>query len=455
MTELTESLSVVEVSAPAEARPRPRWSGWQFPLAFIVMFGIGVALVTVPLPYFVFEPGDTFATEQAVIVEGAEEYPSPDGEVRFVTVTRRRISPIGWLMSSLSDSDEIVHEDDVFGEQTPEEQREINAQQMLSSQNTSVVAALAHLGFDVFDPAGALLVELVEGSEIAAVAEFNDVIDAVDGVPVTSAEELTDVVEAAPAGTQMMLSIRRPDGARVEIEVTTTDSTSGFLGIMSSAATPDDGSGAAFDEVVAAGPVDGILLPGDRIVGLDGTSVSSFGDLVEALSGRLSGDEVELEFVRPDEDDSIRTDTVQLGMRILERVGIRQSFTQFIDAPSLPVSVDFTTEDIGGPSAGLAFTLTILDVLTPGELTGGAEIVATGTIFRNGQVGPIGGVHQKAFAARDAGADVFIVPAANFEEAHDAVPELRIEPVETLDEALAVLADFGGNVDQLPVDGQL
>lgn len=455
MTELTEVPSVVDFDGIDRTRRRGRWTGWKFPLAFIAMFALGVGLVTIPTPYFVFEPGDTFETEQVVVVEGATEFESPEGEIRFVTVTRRRVSPIGYVISSFSDSDELVHEDQVFGDQTAEEQRQVNAQQMVSSQNTAVVAALAQLGFDVFDPAGALLVDFVEGSPLTAVAEFNDVVDAIDGRQVATVEELTEIVESLAADTDVTISVRHPDGSADDVVVTTTDDTSGFLGIMSSIGTPDDGDGAAFDDVVEGGPVDGILEPGDRIVGVDGTSISSFGDLVEALAGLRAGDMIELEFVRPSVSGDVRSETVELGMRTLERIGVRQSITQYVDAPDLPVAVDFSTDNIGGPSAGLAFTLTILDVLTPGELTGGAEIVATGTIFRNGQVGPIGGVHQKAFAARDSGADVFIVPSANFEEAKAAVPELRIEPVDTLADALDVLGDLGGNVDELPTAGQL
>ena len=74
---------------------------------------------------------------------------------------------------------------------------------------------------------------------------------------------------------------------------------------------------------------------------------------------------------------------------------------------------------------------------------------------RDGSVGAIGGVHQKAFAARDADAAVFLVPSANLDEARAAVDDLRIEPVDTLADALAIIGELGGNVDELPTDGQL
>ena len=190
------------------------------------------------------------------------------------------------------------------------------------------------------------------------------------------------------------------------------------------------------------------------ITGLAGQPIDTFADLVEGLGMFRSGDVVSIEFIRPAEGPDVLQREVTLGMRSLERLGLSRAVTQLVDDPDLPISIMFDTQDIGGPSAGLAFTLTILDVLSPGELTGGAEVVATGTIARNGQVGPIGGVHQKAFAAEDADADVFIVPRANLDEARAAVPDLRIEPVDTLEDALAILEEFGGNADELPDFGE-
>ena len=82
--------------------------------------------------------------------------------------------------------------------------------------------------------------------------------------------------------------------------------------------------------------------------------------------------------------------------------------------------------------------------------------MVTGSIDRVGNVGRVGGLHQKSFAALDDGADVFIVPLGNLEEAQAAVPEdLRIEGVSTLEEALEIIAEFGGNAGELPTDGSL
>jgi PDZ domain-containing protein len=101
--------------------------------------------------------------------------------------------------------------------------------------------------------------------------------------------------------------------------------------------------------------------------------------------------------------------------------------------------------------------LTLLDELTPGELTGGHDIAVTGTIDVNGNVGPIGGLRQKAVAVRSAGATAFIVPAAQSPEdlaiAKEILGEENVFPVATVDEALEVLASFGGNALELGTPG--
>ncbi len=101
---------------------------------------------------------------------------------------------------------------------------------------------------------------------------------------------------------------------------------------------------------------------------------------------------------------------------------------------------------VDGNSAGLAFTLTILDVLTPGELTAGLTIGVTGTIEAGGDVGPVGSVGLKAVAMSEAGADYLLVPAGQGAEAQArAHGGLEIVEVATLEEALAVLEGLGGD----------
>ena len=112
-----------------------------------------------------------------------------------------------------------------------------------------------------------------------------------------------------------------------------------------------------------------------------------------------------------------------------------------------PFPVVVHTQDIGGPSAGLAMTLGIIDKLTVGQLTGGLTVAATGTMDDLGNVGDVGGVAQKTVAVENAGATVFLVPPQEYRVAlSKATPSLHVYGVSTLDQALADLAKLGGHV---------
>jgi PDZ domain-containing secreted protein len=425
-------------------------------IVFTVVLGLiaGVAAFAIRLPYLALEPGRTFETEDFIAVEGAESFTSP-GEVSFVTVTQRRLTPFNWAISKLQDSDDIFHEDELLQGRTIDEQREENAQLMLSSQNSAIAAALGHLGFTTTEPAGVVVVDVVEGGPVDGLLERNDLITEVDGLPVVVFDDLYDYL-GTQIDTSIDLVVQRPGSERRIVTVDLTRDTRAFLGVVAADDPTGTDRGAYLGEIIEGEAVEGFLEPGDRIVSLDGAPVTSFDDLVPALGPFRAGDVAMIEAIRTGSDGTEETiaEDVVLGVRVLERAGLLNIATQLRDA-ELPFEVGFTTEDIGGPSAGLAFTITVLDVLTEGDLTGGAKIVVTGTIDREGNVGAIGGVKQKAFAAKDAGAEVFIVPDRNLGDAVAAVEGLRIESVMTLSEALDIIADFGGNADELPTNGEL
>ena len=423
-------------------------------ISMLIGLAAGVAAFSVRLPYLALQPGNTFETEEYVVVEGTESYTSP-GEVSFVTVTQRRLTPFSWLTAKLADSDDIFHEDELLRGRTFDEQREENAQLMLTSQNAAIAAALGQLGFETAEPAGVVVIDIVEGGPLDGVLARNDVITEVDGIAVAEFGDLYDYL-GTRIDTSIELVAGRPGEAPETVTVELTRDTAGFLGVGAGNDPTGTDRGAYLGEIVEGGAVDGLLQVGDRIVSFDGTSIASFDELVPALVDYRAGDEVVVDVLREDADGAEQVVSVEvaLGVRVLDRAGLSNVATQFRDA-ELPIDVSFTTEDIGGPSAGLAFTLTVLDVLTEGDLTGGVDVVVTGTIDRAGNVGPIGGVKQKAFAARDADAAVFLVPAQNLDEARAAVDDLRIEPVATLADALEIIADFGGNADELPSAGEL
>jgi PDZ domain-containing protein len=112
--------------------------------------------------------------------------------------------------------------------------------------------------------------------------------------------------------------------------------------------------------------------------------------------------------------------------------------------------VDFTLQDVGGPSAGLMLSLGIVDKLTPEDLAQGRHFAGTGTIDADGNVGPIGGIRQKLAGARAAGAELFLMPAQHCVEAEGHVPDgLTVVPVERLSDAVTAVQSWtaGGAVE--------
>jgi PDZ domain-containing protein len=211
-------------------------------------------------------------------------------------------------------------------------------------------------------------------------------------------------------------------------------------------------SGAVVRQIATDAPAAEVLELDDVIVAVDGAPVDA-PDEVGALlqpggpgaSHRLtverppgSGTTVELDIgTIPAPDDP---DRAIIGIAVEDRiVGVDLPFDVLIDSGT-----------VGGPSAGLAFTLAVIDVLTPGELTGGHQVAATGTIRLDGAVGPVGGAPQKAVSVRDAGYDVFLVPEVEVDEVRATVgDDLEVIGVGTLAEALEALDALGGNAGSL------
>lgn len=120
---------------------------------------------------------------------------------------------------------------------------------------------------------------------------------------------------------------------------------------------------------------------------------------------------------------------------------------------TFPFDVEISLDKVAGPSAGLMFSLGIIDTVTPGDLTGGRYVAGTGTISPDGLVGPIGGIGQKMQGARSAGATLFLAPAANCGEVVGQIPDgLQVVKVENLTEARRAveLAGSGGDTSGLP-----
>lgn len=205
----------------------------------------------------------------------------------------------------------------------------------------------------------------------------------------------------------------------------------------------DDGT-----ECLVEAPSAEFLEPGDRLLEADGVVLEGVEDLTAVVSAKQPGDTVDLLIERP-EVGELRA-TVELTRSSTEPDRTIVGFVPFdTRRVILPFELSIDTGRIGGPSAGLAFTLTLIDELTPGDLLGGRDVAVTGTIQLDGTVGAIGGLRQKASAVAQAGVDVFLVPAAQSEADIEAArvaggDDLEVIPVATLDEALEVLGSLGG-----------
>jgi Lon-like protease len=193
------------------------------------------------------------------------------------------------------------------------------------------------------------------------------------------------------------------------------------------------------DSVTDPGPSAGKLKDGDAIDMVNNTPVANLDEFTAILKNTKPGDQLIVDYRRKGGD--IGTETITLGDNPDRDYGFLG--IGVVDAPWAPFTIEFNLANIGGPSAGLMFSLAVIDKLTTGDLNGGKFIAGTGTIDPEGKVGPIGGITHKMEAAMDEGATAFLVPADNCAEAltaHD--DDLTLIKVGTLTEAVEGLKAY-------------
>ncbi|SCL41197.1 PDZ domain-containing protein [Micromonospora pallida] len=308
---------------------------------------LSIGVLAAPIPYVVLGPGPTVDTlgtengEEIIKVDGRETSTSA-GQLRLTTVgvqpsVKLRSAIAGWFSPDRA----VVPRELVYPPgQSRKQVEERNAEEFTASQTSAETAALRKLGY----PVQVVVRTVSADGPSAGQLQVGDLITSVDGEPVTSANGLTGLIRARPAGSPLAVGYTR----------------GGVAGTATVTSREQDG--------------------------------------------------------RP-------------------RVGIEIEQQQ-----PHPFTLEIDLGDIGGPSAGLMFALGIVDKLDPDDLTGGRIIAGTGTIDDEGQVGPIGGIAQKLVGAKEAGAKVFLVPAANCAEAlANPQPGLPLLKVSSLDEALTAL----------------
>ena len=214
--------------------------------------------------------------------------------------------------------------------------------------------------------------------------------------------------------------------------------------------------GAFVIRLVEGSPAEKSLQLGDLIVDVNGEKVQNSEDLGNLIQEKQPGDAVEITYLRSpsalggsgaDENASSTTETITLAEHPEKQgVGFLGVVIETPVRADVPFEITIDVGNVRGPSAGLAFSLSILDVITEGELTGGLRIATTGTIDRYGYVGPVGGVPQKTEAAIQSGIDLFLVPPAEYAAASEIANErMNIRCVQTFTDAILVLSEYGGN----------
>ncbi|MGP3536133.1 YlbL family protein [Microbacterium sp. RD1] len=354
--------------APA---PRRRWSrGTVFGLWALAVALVALLVMTfLPTAYVIQQPGpvyNTLGTAQnadgeevpLISVDDAETF-APEGALDLLTVQvvgnpDRRPSWFELAQAWFDPSRAVLPIDRVFPPgQTTEQRNEENAALMVDSQQEATAAALTELGYEL-SPA-ITVHSLLDDSAAEGILEPDDVLLAVDGEPVSEAQQVRDAVAAAE-DDPVVFTIQR-DGEERQVSVTPRE------------------------VETAEGP--------EWLVGV-----------------------------------------------------------ALIADYDFPVDVTIQLDNVGGPSAGMMFALGIIDVLTPGDLTGDRRFAGTGTIDAEGTVGPIGGIRQKLYGAQRAGAEFFLAPQANCNEVVGHVPDgLQVFAIVDLDDALSVLEAVRGGDD--------
>jgi PDZ domain-containing protein len=220
---------------------------------------------------------------------------------------------------------------------------------------------------------------------------------------------------------------------------------------------PESDAGVTVYVIDPGSPAWHVLHVGDVITSVDGTPTPNPLELQRAVRSHHPGDTVSLEVGTVNKPSDDHVVSLKLGRTVVS--GKTVPFIGLDDPGNLiypmgtqptyelPFNLSINSDQIGGPSAGLAWTLGIIDSLSGGDLTGGRTIAATGTIRPDGSVGEVGGVKQKTVAVERAGASVFFVPDGELADARAmASGGLRVYGVSSLRQVLQILKSLGGRL---------
>ncbi|MGM0471086.1 MAG: YlbL family protein [Bacillota bacterium] len=201
------------------------------------------------------------------------------------------------------------------------------------------------------------------------------------------------------------------------------------------------GQGAEVNKILAVSNAQGKLKAGDIITRINDKEVELVVDLINEIRAQDIGSEVSVTVKRDSKLKKYQIKTKELENNP-NQASLGILISSYQRSYQFPIEIKIKSGKIGGPSAGLMFTLEILNRLTPTDLTYGRDIAGTGTIALDGSVGEISGVKQKVLAAEKQGVDIFLAPAKNYQAAREVATKLDVVKVGNIDDALEFLTSL-------------
>jgi PDZ domain-containing protein len=225
---------------------------------------------------------------------------------------------------------------------------------------------------------------------------------------------------------------------RNRLEMTSSKKSAEAVALSALGLAAPTGDGVRVAATVPESPAEGVFMKEDEIIEVDGVRTLTTCQVGAEIDKHEPGERL---FFTVERDGKRRTLSVEATSNPQDPeapfIGLEMRDVNFEFDPGL--EIEFKTGRIAGPSAGLMFSLALYDRLTPEDLTGGRAIAGTGEIACDGGVGAIGGITQKVAGAEEEGAEIFLAPAANAEEAAEAAGDIEIVPVSNFQEALDYL----------------
>jgi Lon-like protease len=379
-----------------------RWKKRHTLLAILAVIVIAAVISAfIQLPYYAITPGSAPNVATLIAIPKADRH-SHRGSVLLVYVEITPMRAIEYPFFWLDPNASILPSGAVLGVETPAQYNTEGEIDMATAQQAATVVALKELGYKVpVTAVGALIYGILPGSPASSSLQVGDVIDAVNGKPVSRYLDLQNRLEGLRPYSPVTLGVfAYPAGKKHTVTLR--------MGVFR---IEGKGSSASL-----------VCLPQGQGTNLQ---IATF---VTVREGKPHA--VACLGIYPQGSGGPTVDGTAF------RIG------------KLPINVNLSSEGIVGPSAGLAFTLGLMQELDPADLTGGLKVAATGTMSIDGTVGDVGAVAQKTIAVGGAGATVFFVPKQEYSVAKSkAGPHLRIYAVSSISQVISILKSLGGRIE--------